>query len=219
MKILAISDIHGEFDRFSPDALPDADVLLFAGDATNDGTRRPREIAAAEEWFRRAVRRFTFVRYVLGNHDIRMADTFFNATGAISLEANWFQYFDVFFRGASLSTCFDVPGLALEWERMTADPAADRDYFASIPCADVLVSHSPPFGCLDEWISPGSGRHIGSPGALTYIERHAPRLCVCGHIHEAAGMAKIGPTLVVNTARRAALIDLTDASVSAEFVV
>ncbi|MES2464431.1 MAG: hypothetical protein V4671_28045 [Armatimonadota bacterium] len=43
----------------------------------------------------------------------------------------------------------------------------------------------------------------GSPGLLAYVERHQPRLVVCGHIHEDGGkQERIWETLVINTARQ-----------------
>jgi Icc-related predicted phosphoesterase len=38
----------------------------------------------------------------------------------------------------------------------------------------------------------------GSRAARDFIERTKPTLVLCGHIHEARGQTRIGPTLVVN---------------------
>lgn len=45
----------------------------------------------------------------------------------------------------------------------------------------ILVSHSPPFLCLDQM---DDGQHIGSQSILSYIHKTNPSLVVCGHIHE-----------------------------------
>ncbi|MES2461809.1 MAG: hypothetical protein V4671_14590 [Armatimonadota bacterium] len=69
---------------------------------------------------------------------------------------------------------------------------------------DIVLSHGPPKGVLD-----GPGRW-GSPGLLAYMERHQPRLVVCGHIHECGGkQERIGETLVINAARCAMPYELT----------
>lgn len=62
------------------------------------------------------------------------------------------------------------------------------------PC-DVLVTHEPPYGTLDE---PVPGRHVGSRGVLDLLRRYRPRVLTCGHIHESPGVARVDGTLVVN---------------------
>ncbi len=47
---------------------------------------------------------------------------------------------------------------------------------------------------------------------MTLIEERKPRLLICGHIHERAGVAQVGSTVVVNCAMSrtsaGAIIDL-----------
>lgn len=45
----------------------------------------------------------------------------------------------------------------------------------------VFITHSPPFGCLDEMHNKQS---IGSKTIRTFIENSRPSFVVCGHIHE-----------------------------------
>ena len=62
--------------------------------------------------------------------------------------------------------------------------------------ADVLVLHSPPRGVGD--VS-SRGHSLGSTAILEAIRRIAPKLAVCGHIHDSWGeRGTIGPTEVVN---------------------
>jgi Icc-related predicted phosphoesterase len=62
------------------------------------------------------------------------------------------------------------------------------------PC-DVLVVHEPPQGILDRaW----NGAHIGYRAVREYVERHRPRVVVCGHVHESPGIERVGSTTVVN---------------------
>lgn len=59
----------------------------------------------------------------------------------------------------------------------------------------VLVAHPPPWGVLDQVM----GRfHSGSKLVRDMVEKHQPRLLICGHIHEAAGVETIGRTTVIN---------------------
>lgn len=66
------------------------------------------------------------------------------------------------------------------------------------PCeaADMLILHSPPKGIGD--VS-SRGQSLGSTALLEAIRRIAPKLAVCGHIHDSWGSrGTIGPTEVVN---------------------
>jgi hypothetical protein len=60
----------------------------------------------------------------------------------------------------------------------------------------VLVSHQPPSNTAVD--RAGIGKHVGSAAVRHFIERHRPRLCFSGHIHEAQGTDTIGETLLVN---------------------
>ena len=59
MRILTISDIHGQYDTFNLEQLPEVDVVLVAGDLTNFGLCPPltyqlqaeREREQARAWF------------------------------------------------------------------------------------------------------------------------------------------------------------------------
>jgi len=64
----------------------------------------------------------------------------------------------------------------------------------------VLVSHSPPFGCLD---SLSGGEHVGSRAVRSCIDETRPLFVVCGHIHEHAGrQGEIDGIPVVNAGPR-----------------
>lgn len=77
---------------------------------------------------------------------------------------------------------------------LTEDDAAAL--LADCPAGCVLVSHSPPKGAVDR---DSKGRSLGSTAVLAAVERVAPRLVVCGHIHASAGLeALLGATPVVN---------------------
>lgn len=61
----------------------------------------------------------------------------------------------------------------------------------------IVVAHPPPWGVQDRV----AGRwHAGSRGLRRLVERASPAVLICGHIHEAAGIGRLGRTLVVNCA-------------------
>jgi len=212
MKLLTISDIHGHFNNFPPQSLPEADVVLICGDFTNEGVYLPPEVNKAQQWIQHMAARYPQVLYILGNHDLAMQNDCFEQEGqAIQNIAHKVTMLEGRrFVGADLSPCFDLPNLAEEWERMTADATVDAAYFDTLPPADIVVSHCPPFGLLDEFRHPGSGWHLGSPGLRRYIEKVQPLLVVFGHIHEGSGETRIGNTQVVNVAQRYQLVEIND---------
>ena len=78
----------------------------------------------------------------------------------------------------------------------------------------IVVAHPPPWGCRDQVL----GRfHAGSRGLSQLIQATSPVVMICGHIHEAAGVDRMGDTLVVNCAlgpnRHGAMIVVEDGQV------
>ena len=77
----------------------------------------------------------------------------------------------------------------------------------------VIVSHTPPQGCLDVGIRFGF-KHLGSPSLRRYILENQPALVLCGHCHSCGGCSKvIGNTLVVNSASDDRQIKYTHAAI------
>ena len=93
-----------------------------------------------------------------------------------------------------------------EWSFDLSEDQA-RAMLVECPERGVLISHSPPYGHLDE----AGGRHLGSQAVLDTIERVSPRLVVCGHIHGWWGKrSTIGPTLVLNAGPEGQLLELPE---------
>jgi predicted phosphohydrolase len=76
---------------------------------------------------------------------------------------------------------------------------AGTRYWDQIPYdLDVLITHGPPFGILDQ-IEPG-GAHLGCEQLLKAVEEKKPRVHIFGHIHGGAGTFDNGTTRFVNAA-------------------
>lgn len=74
--------------------------------------------------------------------------------------------------------------------------AAATDLLRDCPSAGVLVTHSPPKGCLD--VS-SSGNSLGSTAVWEALQRCRPQLVVCGHIHDSSGrQMQVGGTTIIN---------------------
>ncbi|VVB66930.1 3',5'-cyclic adenosine monophosphate phosphodiesterase CpdA [Candidatus Norongarragalina meridionalis] len=58
----------------------------------------------------------------------------------------------------------------------------------------IFVSHFPPLDTKADFIN---GKHVGSPALRAFIEKKQPRACICGHIHEAEGVDRIGKTKII----------------------
>ena len=62
--------------------------------------------------------------------------------------------------------------------------------------ADILVTHSPPFGIADVT---SQGKSVGSTAILAAIDRIKPKLVLCGHIHDSWGQeGTVGSSRIVN---------------------
>lgn len=71
---------------------------------------------------------------------------------------------------------------------------------ADLELPRVVVSHTPPFGILDE---PEPGAHVGHRPLSAFL--HSPAgasvdLVICGHVHEGFGIGRIGNAKVLNVA-------------------
>ncbi len=224
LRLVCLSDIHSNFERYRPENLPDADACIVAGDLTESGLYLPHEVRRARKWLHSLCERYPRVWYIFGNHDILMTEQDITPPGTEQNSLHYLQpqqlvqwsEYGLRIVGANLSTCFDKPEIARMWRDMTPDPEVDAAYFNALPAADIVVSHCPPFEACDKvgpLCHPQTGEpvdlHIGSPGLRRYIERNRPRLVVCGHVHECGGEeAWIGATRVVNAAQRVIVVEI-----------
>ncbi|MEM4710598.1 MAG: metallophosphoesterase [Candidatus Woesearchaeota archaeon] len=67
---------------------------------------------------------------------------------------------------------------------------------------DIMLTHCPPYGYFDkvkyQGINPMNGKHVGFKPYNEYIKKYAPKLFICGHMHEHQGIAKIGKTIILS---------------------
>lgn len=211
--ILALADVHSDFDRFAIDTLPNANLVLIAGDLLEQGRHNRSDLIACSAWLEGLVERYGFVGFVLGNHDLNISSEF-DFTGALNLQhhTHQFQHLQitgsrsVFMGGttkrnvtsSSTNDSFDVAS------HSTICLERDHQEFSSLR-GDVWVCHTPPKGILDH----ASRNSLGSPGLLAAITEQQPALVICGHIHESGGFEDtIGQTRVCNVARGAYSLEI-----------
>ncbi len=192
MKLLCLSDIHGEAAGLQ-DFLQEAggvDALIVAGDITHLGG--PAEARAIlDPLLASGVR----VLAVAGNMDregvrglLRELEIDLHGRGLVVGSVGFMGL------GGGTRSPFGTP-----WELSEADA---RNTLASgvmqISSASfkVLVSHAPPQGTRIDRST--SGRHVGSKPVREFLLSGAVNLCISGHIHESPGEDTLGSALCLN---------------------
>ena len=120
--------------------------------------------------------------------------------------------------GTSSTTPFNTPSETPdatlgEWLEETYQRTTQYD-------TTVVVVHDPPYNTKCDDL--GNGVHVGSHAVRAFIEKHQPKLVLCGHIHEARSVDTIGESVVINTGPVAdggyAKITLAEGSLKAELL-
>jgi uncharacterized protein len=198
MRILAFSDLHRDLDQAATLVTESAgaDLVIGAGD-----------FASVHEGLSEAIEALVAIEaptvLVPGNNEtdvaLREAAAGWPAATVLHGEGVEIDGVDLFGLGAG------VPITPWDWSfDLDEDEAAKM--LAGAPSGGVLVVHSPPRGHVDR---SGAGDHLGSTAILAAIERSAPRLVVCGHIHESWGQeSSLGPTRIVNLGPAGAWFEL-----------
>lgn len=209
MKIMAISDTHGETKKIE---VPACDLLIHAGDICADaykGLWCRHYPTLAGEWFQdvwipwmQPMIEDGWVKQVVGvwgNHDwtsrfgrknlpdwVRILVDEETEVGGLRI---W---------GSPWSNTF----MTWAWNK---DPEVLADHYTQIPAGvDILISHQPPAGCSKieeftreaEWVM----LDVGSTQLRDNLERIHPKVVVCGHIHSGYGVYDIAGVKVMNVA-------------------
>lgn len=189
MQIVAISDTHGKHRDLN---IPDGDILIHAGDVTRGGTKE--QVVDFLNWF--TEQKHTHKIFVAGNHDF-----FFEETDSkkirriipkeiIYLNDSGIAINGVKFWGSPITPWFN--NWAFNRERGTEI----KRHWDLIPNdTDVLITHGPPFGILDETVY---GKRTGCEELLLRVYQVKPQYHIFGHIHEDYGSFAKGETTFVN---------------------
>lgn len=198
MRLLAFSDLHRDLDRAATlvEMSADADAVIGAGDFASVHEGLEETIAALA-----GIEAPTVL--VPGNNEtadaLRVAAGAWPAATVLHGEGAGLAGAEFFGLGAG------VPTTPWDWS-FDLDEEEAGAMLASCPQGAILVLHSPPRGHCD---ANGAGDHFGSPALLGAIEEKAPRLAVCGHIHESWGCrSQIGPTPLYNLGPSGTWIEL-----------
>ena len=175
-------------------SLPNGDVLIHAGDATSEGLSD--EVTHFLEWFSSQPHPHKIL--IAGNHDWlyqRHPDM------AAQLLA---KYPDITYLEDSGVEIEGVRFWGSPWQPWFCDWAFNlprkserlREVRNQIPLnTDVLITHGPPFGLLDQV---QGDEHLGCEELKIRLAAVRPRVNVFGHIHDGYGVAQSKATTYIN---------------------
>ena len=197
MKILQVSDIHSNENPKLIDYLKNnnIDLVLISGDITNFG---PLEFVGD---FISQIKEFCDVIAIPGNCDPNGICNAITESEAVCLHKNVINFENViiFGYGGSNPTPFDTPG-EIEDNKIYGDlNELIFEYESVANTTDkikILLTHAPPFNTLTDLVE--GENHVGSHGVRKIIENFNIDINLCGHIHEARSLDKIGNTVVAN---------------------
>ena len=189
MKIALFSDTHAFHGKIT---VPEADMLIFAGDMTH--CRTALDVTDFNAFLKDLPHRHKIV--VGGNHDYMLARDPQKARLLLSA-AVYLLDESVVIEGI---TIYGAP-----WQPLFNDRACDafalprgralREKWEMIPPGiDILVTHTPPAGILDR---DGPVSH-GCSDLTAAVAALKPKYHIFGHIHSRHGMVKYGATSYLN---------------------
>ena len=204
MNILAISDIHGKEneDLYNYLEKNNIDLIIISGDITNFG---PLDFVGK---FLDKLSTFSTVIAIPGNCDPEGVIEEIDKSSAVCAHNQIIEYGSVVICGfgGSNPTPFDTPcemdedtlyksikSLLDSKDIKLVKDDADEFPYGKIT---ILLTHAPPIGTVADKISDGT--HVGSESIRKIIEEYAPRINLCGHIHEAKGFDMVDNTVIAN---------------------
>ncbi|EPE32787.1 Metallo-dependent phosphatase [Glarea lozoyensis ATCC 20868] len=208
-RFVCISDTHNAAPG-GPFKLPKGDVLIHAGDMTNQGSFK--ELQRAVNWIEEAD--FECKLIIAGNHDITLDSDFYSQYGQYfhnqdlqdpekcqelftnSSSITWLRHEAAVVRLTSPDgprTTFRIFGSPLSptngmWAFGYGLEEA-HNIWDRIPLdSDIVLTHTPAKYHRDET---STRRAAGCEALRTALWRIRPRLAICGHVHEGRGVERV----------------------------
>jgi Icc-related predicted phosphoesterase len=190
MRIVCLSDTHLSHETVKI-KVPDGDLLTHAGDGTLEGSVR--EIQDFIRWLKGLHHRHKIL--IAGNHDRLFEADPGLARSLLPRSITYLQDSAVEIEGLKIFGSPWQPEFQ-NWAFNLPRGPRLREKWRQIPEGlDILVTHGPPMGVLDQ--TP-HGEHVGCADLREAVERVKPKVHVFGHIHHGHGMERIGTTTFVN---------------------
>lgn len=204
IRIVCISDTHSLVENVQPPFnIPDGDILIHAGDFTNQGNLD--KVEEFNSWLGSLPHRHKVV--IAGNHDLsfdyekiqrpELREAKSLMTNCIYLEDSTITIEGLKIYGTPRTPLYGHHLVGFMISR--SDVQMWEEACAKIPTdTDILISHGPPLGILD---ANYKGEMCGSEVLLRHVvERVKPKYHIFGHIHESYGIATNGSTVFANAA-------------------
>jgi len=179
MRLVVLSDTHGQHDKITD--VPKGDILIHAGDFMNSGTDLL-EIISFNRWLGEQPFRQRVV--CAGNHD-KYFESDPGTARALLTNAHYLENSEITIEGVRLWGSPYTPEF-FNWAFMYSRGTAATRYWDSIPeHLDVLITHGPPLGILDQTVP--QTLHLGCAELLDAVRSKKPKVHLFGHIHGGAG--------------------------------
>ena len=203
MKVTFISDTHNKHSQLN---LEPCDIIIHSGDISGRGYMS--EITSFLEWFDK--QDATHKIFIAGNHDFCFQDNttwclekLKNYPGITYLENSMVEIEGLKIYGSPWTPYFfnwAFNGMRTEDKATKANPFI-KNYWDIIPNGiDILITHGPPKGILDQVDShgPNAYEYVGCEHLMEKIKEIKPKIHVFGHIHEQSGYDEKDGTLFIN---------------------
>jgi len=193
LKILALSDVHGDRDRLRRivETASDVDVIAFCGDAAPYSDPRAVDYLF-DELERTGIKSFV----VPGNMDDPQAYYRRHSDVVEVIHGKVASFHGYAFIGVGGSTPTPFRTIFELSEEHIANLLNSLWPKAAKQGPVIVISHAPPYGTSCDL---AHGRvHAGSKSLRKFIEEKIPLLCICGHIHESRAIDRIAATTIVN---------------------
>jgi len=189
VRLVLMSDTHGHHREID---VPDGDVLLHAGDFTMLNKTTTFSIRDFNDWLGDLPHKDKVL--IPGNHD---AGFIYPEYRELITNARLLINEGIEVQGLKI---WGSPITPNDWGTFGAATAQERARaFSRIPDdTDVLITHGPPLGILDQVFKPSVPQ--GCLQLLDAVRRARPRYHVFGHIHQGYGRMRIHGTEFINAA-------------------
>jgi len=203
MKIVAIADIHCQFDKIT---IPPCDLLINAGDLTWEGTLQ--QIAQFNYWAGTLQHVKHFVT-IAGNHDFLFQDQPSLARSLIT-NCDYIEDQTIIVNGIKIYGAPWTPRFH-DWAFNADRGEVIKKHWDKIPEGiDILLTHGPAYGYGDKVIR-GSGErwedgedfaigveYLGCKDLYDALVRVKPKYHIFGHIHQGFGIWRNDFTTFIN---------------------
>ena len=189
IRIVCVSDTHGRHDQVQ---VPPGDIFIHAGDFSRDADLS--ELRLFDEWLGTLPHRHKVV--IAGNHDLLFGSAGSSGQKLLS-NAIYLKDEEIILEGVKIYGSPIVPKVGHGAFELRSDVMREGVWRNIPDDTDVLVTHGPPRGILDQT---KRGWAVGCEPLARRVRDVKPHLHLFGHIHESYGVEERDGTTFGNAA-------------------